>query len=234
VKRKTARKEKAMNSPVYTVRAMQSKPEGEGLEDPAWEGAGTAEVSHFRPESSDHRPQTVLRLLYNAEGLHGIFWVRDRFVRCVRTNYLDEVWKDSCVELFVEPKPGRGYFNFEFNCGGAFLSSHITDPGRSSGKIKGLTRVPPELGNTIQARGSLPRIVDPEITEPVEWSLRFFVPFAVIEHYIGALGTIRGQVWRGNFYKCAEEVSHPHWAAWSPVDELNFHLPRCFGTLRFA
>ena len=43
-----------------------------------------------------------------------------------------------------------------------------------------------------------------------------------------------GQVWRGNFFKCAEDISHPHWAAWSPVDEFNFHLPRCFGTIQFA
>ena len=42
------------------------------------------------------------------------------------------------------------------------------------------------------------------------------------------------QAWRGNLYKCGDRTSHPHWAAWSPVDELNFHLPRCFGTLRFV
>jgi hypothetical protein len=47
------------------------------------------------------------------------------------------------------------------------------------------------------------------------------------------LGKIGGQSWRGNFFKCAEEISHPHWASWSPVDELNFHLPRCFGTIHF-
>ena len=44
---------------------------------------------------------------------------------------------------------------------------------------------------------------------------------------------VEGEVWRGNFFKCVEENSHPHWASWSPVDEFNFHLPQCFGVLRF-
>jgi len=65
------------------------------------------------------------------------------------------------------------------------------------------------------------------------WTLRFYIPFAVFENYVGPLGEVAGQSWRGNFFKCAEDCSHPHWAAWSPVDEFNFHLPRCFGTLRF-
>jgi hypothetical protein len=83
-------------------------------------------------------------------------------------------------------------------------------------------------------RSSLPAVVDPEIDAPVDWELAFFVPTEVLEDYVGPIGPLAGQEWRANFYKCGDETSHPHWAAWSPVDELNFHLPRCFGTLRFA
>lgn len=28
------------------------------------------------------------------------------------TSYQDPVYKDSCVEFFLQPKEGRGYFNF--------------------------------------------------------------------------------------------------------------------------
>ena len=80
---------------------------------------------------------------------------------------------------------------------------------------------------------SLPQRVDPEITAPVQWTLRFFIPFTLFEHYLGPLGPIPGQAWRGNFFKCAEETSHPHWAAWAPVDEFNFHRPNCFGIISF-
>jgi Carbohydrate-binding family 9 len=77
-------------------------------------------------------------------------------------------------------------------------------------------------------------VVDAEIVQPTNWTLEFQIPFQLFEEYIGALGKVAGQTWRGNFFKCAEENSHPHWAAWSPVDEFNFHLPRCFGELQFA
>jgi hypothetical protein len=202
-------------------------------DNPAWAGAEVLEVRHFRPEGSEHRPHTRARLLYDAHGLHGIFQVHDRFVRCVRTEYHSEVWKDSCVEFFAEPKRDAGYFNFEFNCGGAFLCSHIVDPTRTPNGFAQFTKVPADLGRWIQVRASLPRVVDPEITDPVVWTLQFHIPFKLFEMYVGPLGAVAGQAWRGNFYKCADDGSHPHWGSWSPVDEFNFHLPRCFGTLGF-
>ena len=91
-----------------------------------------------------------------------------------------------------------------------------------------------KLGKQVQVKSSLPQVVEPEITAPVRWTLQFFIPFSVLEAFTGPLDAVSGQVWRGNFFKCATEVSHPHWAAWSPVDEFNFHLPRCFGWLFFA
>jgi hypothetical protein len=219
----------------YTVQTTAARPKlGADWQDPSWARAETLEIQHFRPEGSNHQPRTFARLLHDADGIHGIFHVHDRYVRCARTNYFDEVWKDSCVEFFAQPKTDRGYFNFEFNCGGAFLCSHITNPERTPGGFKQFTKVPASIGQTIQVQSSLPRRIEPEITEPVIWTLAFFIPFALFAHYIGPLGPPTGQVWRGNFFKCAEETSHPHWASWSPVDEFDFHRPNCFGTIRFA
>jgi len=199
-----------------------------------WQDAETLQVERFRPESSDHRPATAARLLYDAHGIRGIFHVRDRYVRCLRTTYGGDVWKDSCVEFFAQPRPDRGYFNFEFNCGGAFLCSYITNPERTPTGFKESTAIPAEIGQAIRTKSSLPQKIDPEISAPVEWALEFYIPFALLEHYVGPLGKPAGQEWQGNFYKCAEEVSRPHWAAWSPVDEFNFHRPKCFGRLLFA
>ena len=219
----------------YTIRRAVHPPRLDSpWEDPAWGTADTLEIKHFRPEGSDHRPRTSARLLHGAEGIHGIFRVHDRYVRCLRTQYHEAVWKDSCVEFFAEPKPGRGYFNFEFNCGAAFLVCHITNSERTPDGFKEFVKVPAAIGQTIQARSSLPPRTDPEITEPVLWTLGFFIPFALFGRYVGRLGAIAGQQWRGNFYKCGDETSHPHWASWAPLDERNFHRPDCFGTIRFA
>jgi hypothetical protein len=218
----------------YTVRRSAVTPALEpNWQDPVWSEAETLDIKHFRPEGSDHRPRTSARLLHTAQGIHGLFQVQDRYVRCVRTNYWDEVWKDSCVEFFAQPRPDSGYFNFEFNCGGAFLCSYITNPERAPGGFKAFAKLPTSLGKTIQARSSLPQRIEPELQEPVVWTLAFCIPFALFEPYIGTLGPISGQVWRGNFYKCADECSHPHWVSWSPVDVFDFHRPGCFGTIHF-
>jgi hypothetical protein len=217
----------------YTVRRSDVPPTLEpNWQHPIWSRADTLELAHFRPEGSDHRPRTLARLLHTADGIYGMFQVHDQYVRCVGTNYFDEVWKDSCVELFVQPRADKGYFNFEFNCGGAHLCSYITNPERTPDGFKEFVKLPASIGKTIQVRSSLPPTVEPELKDPVVWTLTFYVPFTLFEAYLGQLGPVSGQVWRGNLHKCADACSHPHWATWSPVDALNFHRPSCFGTLQ--
>ncbi|MCX6887217.1 MAG: carbohydrate-binding family 9-like protein [Verrucomicrobia bacterium] len=202
--------------------------------DPFWTPASTGEIAVHRPEGSNHQPRTRFKLLHSPDGLHGIFIVQDQFVRCVRTGYFSDVWKDSCVEFFVEPKPGAGYLNFEFSCGGSFLISHITDPERTPEGFKAFTKLPWDLGRQLVVASTLPALVDPEVPEPLEWQLAFYLPFSLLTARVGPLNIQPGAIWRGNLYKCGDETSHPHWVSWNEVDELNFHKPGCFGTLLFA
>jgi hypothetical protein len=216
------------------VRAAPARPRLEdGWEDPAWARAETLELAHFRPEGSDHRPRTRARLLHTPDGLAGLFRVEDRYVRSTHTRFGDPVYEDSCVEVFLEPRPGRGYLNFEMNCGGALLASHVRDPRRVPGGFADFTRLSDEEGRAVPVRSTLPGVVDPEVESPLEWQLAFFIPLELLERRVGGLGALSGQSWRANLYKCGDKTSHPHWASWSPLDERNFHLPRCFGTLLF-
>jgi hypothetical protein len=223
-----------MNIKNYTVLVTKWSPEMQGLWDGAvWQNVPALEVSDFRPEGSAHRPLTNCKLLYDPGTLYGIFRVVDQYVRCINTGFQADVYKDSCVELFLQPKPTGGYFNFEFNCGGAMLASYITDPARVNGRVKKYTPLTPEDDRQIQRYHNLPAVVEPEITKKQIWFLEFSIPFAVLKKYVGLLGEISGQIWRGNFYKCGNETSHPHWGAWSPVNERNFHLPASFGNIQF-
>jgi len=45
------------------------------------------------------------------EGLCGLFRVEDRYVRSVHTRFGEPVYLDSCVEIFLQPRPDRGYLN---------------------------------------------------------------------------------------------------------------------------
>ena len=204
-----------------------------GWKDPAWRERPVLEIATFRPESSDHRPPTRARLAYDENGLGGIFQVQDRHVRSVHTRFGEPVYRDSCVEVFLQPTSDKGYLNFEMNAGGTLLASHITDHRRTPDGFAAFTRLTEEDGDKVGVRSSLPRVVDPEVPGPVEWELAFFIPTSLLEKYVGPIGPLGGQSWRANLYKCADGTSHPHWASWSPVDALNFHMPECFGTLVF-
>ena len=81
----------------------------------------------------------------------------------------------------------------------------------------------------------LPKKIDEEMSGPVRWRMGYAIPIKLFEQYIGPIGKLAGQTWRGNFYKCADECSHPHWGTWSLIgEELNFHQPKFFGALEFA
>ncbi|MGQ9584626.1 MAG: carbohydrate-binding family 9-like protein [Anaerolineae bacterium] len=219
---------------LYKVRYARLQPELVGEWDgAAWSQAETLEIARFRPEGSDHRPRTLARLLHDERRLYGVFQVEDRYVRCVHRGYQVPCYLDSCVEVFIKPKEDRGYFNFEFNCGGSLLAYYIVDPARVPGGFRDYTPLPEADLREVGIYHSLPSLVQPEITEPVLWRLEFMVPFSLFEKWVGPLAPVAGQQWRANLYKCGDETSHPHWASWAPLDELNFHLPRCFGTIQF-
>jgi hypothetical protein len=200
-----------------------------------WEQAEDARIDQFHAASNLWRPDARAKLLYDGDNLYVQFRVDDCYVVAKHTNFQDPVWQDSCVEFFVQPRPGSGYFNFEINCVGALLSSYIEDPTRTPDGFAKFTRLLPRHGQRIRITHSLPSMVTPERAKPIVWYVGCQIPRAVLEAYAGPLGPLAGQAWRANFYKCADESSHPHWASWAPIGEaLNFHQPHCFAPLRFA
>jgi len=224
-----------MSHATYTIYPAREKPEMQGLWDgDVWCDVAPLCVDCFRPEGSDHRPITQCKLLYDERAIFGIFRVEDQFVRCVHKSFQDDVWKDSCVELFIQIEACPGYFNFEFNCGGALLASYVIDPTRVDGRLRACTPLSPLEDRQIRRYASLPPVVEPEIVTPCLWYLEFALPLRIMELYAGDLWEIRGQVWRANVYKCGNETSHPHWASWQPLKERNFHDPDSFGRIEFG
>jgi hypothetical protein len=134
----------------------------------------------------------------------------------------------------VQPKPDKGYFNFEVNAGGALRVSYVEDAIRVNGGLRKSTPLTADLCDRVQICHSLPAVVDPEIADPVEWTIGICVPVSVLELFVGRIGDCSGQQWRANFNKCADGTSHPHWATWNPVPEKNFHRPQDFGEIIFG
>lgn len=220
----------------YVIVHQSAVPELQGKwNGPAWAGVAPLTVGNFSPRSSSHHPRVQAKLLHDDATVYVIFRVEDRYVKSVHVNDQDPVCTDSCVEFFVEPRHGSGYFNFEVNAGGTFLLYYIQDHRQGPGGFAKSVPVSGDWLRQLRVYHSLPTVVDPEMPGPVEWFLEYAIPVALFEAYVGKLGKLSGQVWRGNLYKCADATSHPHWASWAPIGEvLNFHQPEFFAPLRLG
>lgn len=220
----------------YTLHKTAVKPDLQGQwESGVWQDAPALAIANFHPQSSPHHPTTEAKLLYDDTTIYIIFRVADRYVRAVCTTYQQQVCNDSCVEFFVQPREGKGYFNFEVNCIGTLLLSYIEDPTRIGQTFKKSTPVAAELVRPMTIFHSLSGVIATEMSTPVEWIVEYTLPLSLFEAYLGPLTIQVGTVWKGNFYKCADQTSHPHWASWAPIGkELNFHQPAYFGQLTFG
>lgn len=218
----------------YIIKKAAQRPSLKGLwEEDTWRSANVLALTNFVARSKSRHPRVEAKVVYQDDGLFVFFRVFDKYVRCVLTEYQANVCTDSCVEFFVEPKPGCGYFNFEINCGGTLLLYYCTRPDASAKPV--YNPLPLELGRQVTIYHSLPKVVDPEIEADTEWRIEYFIPFTIFEPYFGPLGPIPGQVWRANFYKCADKTSHPHWISWAPLEgATSFHLPQYFAPIRFS
>lgn len=197
-----------------------------------WKNVPAMRIVSARPESSNHRPQTELKLQYDDRGLYGLFQVEDRYVRCVEQGFQASVCRDSCVEFFLE-SPFGGYFNLEISCGGTPLTYYVRDNSRTDHGFKDYVVIPDEFMKELQIFHTLPERIEPELTEPTTWRVGFHIPFAFLRHYGEFAAPQAGTIWRANAYKCGDKTSHPHWLSWNPVRALNFHVPEDFGVLEF-
>jgi len=218
----------------YTIRPAAKRPSLQGDWDgDVWGGAERLELANFLPQTPSRHARVEVKALYQEDGFFVFFKVRDKYVRSVKRNYQDQVCTDSCVEFFVEPRPGLGYFNFEINCGGTLLLYYCL---RRDPAVRPVyDPLPWELGRQVILYHSMPDAVDPEIQADTEWRIEFFAPFSIFAPYVGPVTPAAGQTWRGNFYKCGGDTSHPHYQMWAPMGTVcDFHLPQYFAPIRFA
>lgn len=216
----------------YKVKKVSSAPIIDGNWDkPFWADKPVLTLGHYMGEKPAHFPNTQARLAYDKEAVYVIFKVEDQFVRAVADTFQGPVYRDSCVEFFFTPGENlsEGYFNLEMNCGGTALFNHQVTQGNA---VQNISKA--DFGEmTIVA--SLPRIIDPEITEPTTWTVEYRLPIDILKTYAPVKSPASGVIWRANFFKCADATSQPHWLTWAKVDHPTprFHLPEFFGEIAF-
>lgn len=209
-------------------------PPGLQEDDPAWRGAALAPVDRWWQEDSGHRPRTTVRLARHHRTLHLLWSVDDQHVVSRVAEANGPVCRDSCVEFFFCPAGCPGYFNLEINAGGTIHLGYGSDAPWRGGEAARRLVDPALVRSGLSVAGSLPARVDPERHGPCRWLLRVDLALDLLAAASGVEVETAG-LWHGNFYKCADRSSHPHWASWSPLGALlDFHQPSRFGAIVFA
>ena len=198
-----------------------------------WKNVGIVKVDKYMGTIPKFKPTVEAKMMYDEHNVYVIFRVKDRYVRSVVQEYNGNVSGDSCVEFFFAPDSSlpQHYFNLEINAGGTPLIFYIAPPYPSANFVK----LQASEIEQIEIAHSLPSKVDPEISEPVTWTIEYRIPLTMLSKFSNVTKPAPGVIWKANFYKTGSRTSNPNYITWNFVDNPrpNFHLPQFFGTLIF-
>ena len=161
-------------------------------------------------------PETRFALAHTDEMLYVRFEVKGEVPLSTKTNDLELVNEDACVEIFIGDKDNTHYWNFEFNPAGICNASHrkerkVDVVRLNAEQLQSIKRFPVQLC-------------------AAHWSLLVGIPFSLIN-----LDRTKEHRRRANLYKCGDKTAMKHYASWNPIEAEApaFHLPEFFGEIQF-
>ena len=197
-----------------------------------WKKVKPITLTNYMGDIPHFKPETQAKMVYDKNNLYVIFRVKDKYVRCITDQINGPVWRDAAVEFFFSPDVENPlqFFNLETNCGGTALLGYVNPTDRSQSR-----RLTVEEIMKIEIAASLPKVIDPEITEEITWTIEYRLPIVILQNYSAVTMPVKGVEWRANFYKIAEITSNPHYITWSKINmpRPNFHVPENFGRIIF-
>jgi Carbohydrate-binding family 9 len=212
--------------PIYSVKRLEGSIAIDGnWNKKAWQNVNPVLITHDIINVPAFHVVTEVKMCYDTSNLYVIFLVHDRGVRSLTTQIGGPVWKDAAVEFFFctdTARPDR-YFNLEINCGGTpLLGYNSVRPSAQDIRL-------------IEIAHSMPPVVDPEVAGPIDWTIEYRIPLAMLAKFGDITKPARGVSWKANFCKIAENNTNPHHMTWSPITDPhpNFHMPQFFGRLQF-
>jgi len=211
---------------VYYIRKVVSdSEEKEGF----WDFIQPLFINDFPWNKEACNIEAEVRLAYTDTELRVKFVVKESEIKADYFQINDPVYKDSCVEFFLNPDPqnDKRYINFECNAIGVFLLQigegqenrcFISEYNEEFFKIK--TSVNRENRNNY---------------EKEYWQVEYSIPFTFLEIFYGSLMIKSGYWITGNFYKCGDETKKPHYGCCYPIVNAvpNFHKPEYFKKIIF-
>lgn len=200
------------------------------IDEKEWKDIQPAYITNYLWEKdtiAPYRPETYAQLCWTEDALHGRFVCYEESPVIRHSGANAPVYRDSCVEFFLQPMPETDprYLNFEFNAAGTLLLGLGVDR-EDRDMSYGLE---PERFSIVAERGLA------DEAGRIYWTLSFRIPLNWLAEVFPGFSAAPGLAFKGNFYKCGDETPHPHYLSWSRIDvpTPNFHLSAYFGTLAF-
>lgn len=170
-------------------------------------------------------PLVSFRIVHTGEAILVEYKVEEETIRAVAEDK-GNVWEDSCCEMFLSLPNEKTYYNFECNCAGKLLIEHGAGRGvRERASKEVLLRVLRWSSN-----GDV--CFDEKPSNGI-WKMALIIPVDCF--FKDNLETLSGLRMRGNFYKCGDKLSKPHFLSWQRIltETPDFHRPEYFGDLFF-
>lgn len=180
------------------------------------------------PSGWPYKPNVEFRIGHDGAGINLEWTVDEQTVRALQETPGGYVYEDSCVEFFLQPDPADPhYYNFEWNAAGVLYVSWRTgrhDPETAPASVYELVRSEASCGNALFA----------ERPANGPWTLKLYIPVEAL--WKSGLKTLNGLNARGNFYKCGDGLTVPHYVTWAPIatEKPDYHRPEFFADLQFV
>ena len=168
------------------------------------------------PDQYPAAPQTTFTLAHTDQMLYVRYEVKGEVPLSTKTNDLELVNEDACVEIFIADADNTHYWNFEFNPAGVCNASH-----RKERKVD-VVRLNEEQLASVQRYG--------QQLCAAHWTLLIGIPLSLID-----LDLTKESSRRANLYKCGDKTAMKHYASWNAISASApaFHLPEYFGEIQF-
>lgn len=172
-----------------------------------------------------YRPDLKFRIAHIKSEIWLMFYVGEKYILANETKINGRVHKDSCVEFFVSFDK-ENYYNIECNCIGVLHVAH----GKSRAAR---VFVDEDKIKQIVAESSLGKEPFAERAGGFNWHILLRIPCPVF--MFDNITSFSGIKCTGNFYKCADDTTIPHFVTWNPVftESPDYHRPEFFGNLVF-
>jgi hypothetical protein len=172
-----------------------------------------------------YKPGLKFRIAHTGNEIWLKYYVNEKNILAQETRTNGDVYKDSTVEFFISID-SKSYYNFEFSCIGTI---HI---GHGEGRHN-RTPVNPVIAEKIQIESTLGNQPFAEKSGDFNWEMMIRIPVECFA--FDKIETLKGLQATGNFYKCGDETSDPHFVTWNAIGTENpdYHCPEYFGKIDF-